>query len=701
MSLTAAVTSWLGSHPPAQASTEPWLEPAPANTSRIEDLAVEIGRLRAVITRIATSLEQGGEGGAFYLGRIDVAVTAEGSVSATTEMTPAGASVINASDIRTYDRVVLSEALTLAPGVSFTRVGARNETTVSVRGFDIRQVPIFIDGIPVYPPYDGYADLERFTTFDMAELRISKGFSSVLYGPNALGGAINVVSRRPIGRLEGTGGLSVGAGITWNGFANVGSRFGSGYVQGGTSYLEADSFPLSDSFTPVPTQGAGKRDNAYRRDAKFNVKLGYTPNGIDEYAISYVVQRGKKGNPVYAGTDPAARPRYWKWPYWNKDSVYFVSNASLGNVGYLRGRAFYDKYDNKVDSYDDNTYTTMSKKSSFQSFYEDYTVGGSVEWGKTFGSRQTLRAAFHVKQDVHKEHNLGEPERGGRDLITSLGVEDTIAFSPGLSLVAGIGADWQTTSLAQNLQNGQIVDLPRGDAEGVNPQAGLFYSVPGSGKLRATVSHKTRLPSMKDRYSFKLGLAVPNPDLKPERSTTFETGYQGVLGTTMSFNVSAFYSHIADLIQQSYLQPDLTQQRNIGHASSAGFEVDARSRIVSRIEVNFNYTFVNRKNVSDPNVLPVDIPRHKGLLSVTVEPMAPLHLMGLVEFEAGRKTQNPSGFYVDIGSLVTLSAKAIWTIREQVDAELTVTNLTDNNYWLSEGYPEPGRVVQASLRFKL
>jgi outer membrane cobalamin receptor len=68
------------------------------------------------------------------------------TVAATTEMAPAGASLIEARDIKTYDRLALSEALSLAPGVSFSRIGQRNETTVYVRGFDIRQVPVFIDG---------------------------------------------------------------------------------------------------------------------------------------------------------------------------------------------------------------------------------------------------------------------------------------------------------------------------------------------------------------------------------------------------------------------------------------------------------------------------------------------------------------------------------------------------------------------------
>ena len=198
------VAAWLADFAPARGEAESWLAAAGPLTT-VEDLAAELGRLRAAISKIGAARQQGGDTGAFYLGRMDVAVTAEASVSATTAMTPAGASVLDARDLQSNDKAALAGALALAPGVSFTRIGQRNETAVYVRGFDMRQVPLFVDGIPVYTPYDGYVDLERFTTFDVAELRVSKGFSSVLSGPNALGGTINIVSRRPSARLEGRG----------------------------------------------------------------------------------------------------------------------------------------------------------------------------------------------------------------------------------------------------------------------------------------------------------------------------------------------------------------------------------------------------------------------------------------------------------------------------------------------------------------
>jgi iron complex outermembrane receptor protein len=696
--LRSGVTTWLSTYDPAKNASETWLGPAPADSARIEDLADEVGRLRAAIDRVAASLARTGDESPFYLGRVDVAVSAEATVSATSEMAPAGAVVLDSQDIRAHNTVALAEALALAPGVSFSRVGNRNETTVYVRGFDIRQVPVFIDGIPVYTPYDGYADLGRFTTFDVAELRVSKGFASVLYGPNTLGGAINVISRRPAGRLEGIAGAHYGTGPAWDIFGNAGTRLGRWYAQAGGSILKGDTFPLSDRFVAARYEDGGDRENAYRRDGKFNVKLGVTVRGSDDYSISYVGQRGKKGNPPYAGSDSSVKVRYWKWPYWDKDSVYVISNTGLGKAGYLRGRAYYDVYDNELDSYDDATFTTQKKSSSFQSLYHDDTYGGSVEWNTMIGDAQTFRAAFHLKNDQHRENNVGQPVQHNEGRIMSVGVEDTYTFTPRLSMVAGISGDWQNTTVAEGNEKGTIVEQAKGDSNGVNPQIGFFVGIP-SGMLRATVAHKTRLPSIKDRYSYKLGTAIPNPDLQPERATTTEVGYQGTLGSRTALQTSAFYSRIADLIDQVYVSTSVSQQQNIGRASSKGVEIDIRSRVISHVELAASYSYLDRNNLSDPSVPLTETPVHKAQASVTATPLSKIRVMGSVDFESGRLAENQAGRVLDVPSFAVLSMKASWTVCRGLDVDLTVTNIGDRNYWITDGYPEAGRVVSAGLRW--
>ena len=702
-SLRGEIASWLTRFAPAQESGEGWLPASPGGTG-VADLAAEVGRIRSALSRIDGALGMGGEG-AFYLGRVDVAVTASMASAATAETTPAGAALLVAADLRANDRATLAQALSLAPGVSFTRVGSRNETTVFVRGFDMRQVPLFIDGIPVYTPYDGYADLTRFTTFDVSEIHVSRGFASVLYGPNTLGGAINVVSRKPERRLEGLAGVSYGAGSAGAGYLAAGANLGKFYLQGGASYTRSDTFPLSGDFTPVPVQPAGDRVNARQRDTRFNVKAGWMPNRTDEYAVSYVGQRGEKGNPPYAGSDPAVKIRYWQWPYWDKDSVYLVANTHLGSSSYARVRAFYDTYGNALHSYDDRTYTTQNKPSSFQSRYDDRTYGGSFEWGTTVG-RHTVRAAGHVKRDRHEDYNVGSPASHFDGRVFSVGVEDSWVLASKLSVVGGLGLDWQSTGRAETYDHGALVDLLAtcqggpgscGSTSGVNPQAGVFYAV-STGQVRVTVSRKTRMPSLKDRYSFKFGTATPNPDLQPEHNLTVEAGYQGTLGERTSFQASTFYARVTNVIQSVYLQPNLMQMQNIGEASHSGFEVDLRTRILPRAEAGIGYSFLRRENISAPATPLVDTPRHKARASLMITPARRVQAITSVEFEAGRRALNEGGHVLDAPSFAVLNLKGIWTLARGLSVEAGASNLFDTNYWRAEGYPEPGRTAQVSLR---
>ena len=701
--LRGEIAAWLGSFAPAAQGEEPWL-PAAGPLTTVEDVASELGRLRAVLARISAAL-QGGDPGAFYLGRVEVTVTAAAETTAASAA-PAGTVIITSEEIAAHDRSSLAGALALAPGVSFVRVGSRNETTVYVRGFDQRQVPLFIDGIPVYTPYDGYADMQRFTTFDMAEVRVSKSFASVLYGPNALGGAINVVTRQPARPLEGSAGVGYASGTSANLFANVGSRQGKWFFHATGAYLDADTFPLPGGFDGARNQPAGDRLNAYSQDYKFSGKVGWTPTGNGEYAVSYVMQRGEKGNPPYAGSDAQVRVRYWQWPYWDKDSVYALSQSQLGRYGYVRGRAYYDRYSNALYSYDDASYTTQNKPSSFRSLYDDHALGASVEWGATLGP-QVLKAAGHGKWDSHQDHNSGDPAKEFEERILSVGVEDSIALSPRLSLVTGISGDWQATTKAMDYQKGRFIDLLEGceekdtcgDTSGVNPQVGLFRAL-SSGMARVTLSRKTRLPTLNNRYSYKFGTQVPNPGLDPEHSLVLEAGYDGAIGRRTTLQAAVFYGRIADLIQRYVLAPNLQQMRNIGEASNAGFEVDVQTRLAHGVLVGGNYSFLDRSNISDPATPLVDTPRHKAALSGTFPVLDALRVMAYVQIEADRKTQNEAGTYFDAPSFAEVSLKGVWTIRRVLDIEASVHNLFDADYWVAEGYPEPGRRGLVELRWR-
>ncbi|HEY0246454.1 MAG TPA: TonB-dependent receptor plug domain-containing protein, partial [Mucilaginibacter sp.] len=210
---------------------------------------------------------------------------------------------LNASTIDLYNKSDVSHALSLLPGITLTLIGPRNESAVNVRGFDVRQVPIYLDGVPLYVPYDGYVDLGRFNTFNLSQIDVAKGYSSVLYGPNAEGGAINLITRKPVKPFE----LNAVAGWLNGGYrlnTNIGSNMGKFYYEVSASQLQRNYFPLSSAYVPTKNEDGGHRDNSYSTDFNISGKVGFTPTENQEYAIGYSYQHGTKGTPVYAGNDP-------------------------------------------------------------------------------------------------------------------------------------------------------------------------------------------------------------------------------------------------------------------------------------------------------------------------------------------------------------------------------------------------------------
>ena len=314
------------------------------------------------------------------------------------------ASSVSREDMQSYNRTNVGDALNLLSGVALS-TNARNEKIISVRGFDSRQVPLFIDGIPVYVPFDGYVDFNRFTTADLASIQVAKGFSSVAYGANTLGGAINLISRKPTKKLEGDLTVGSGSGAQQRASTNIGTNQGTWYLQTGVSSFESAGFPMSSAFKKTPTEDGGLRNNSSQKDEKLSVKVGLTPNASDEYALSYYKQDGEKGQPP---TTNSTNIRYWKWPYWNKQSLYFVSQTALGEQEVLKTRLYHDSFDNQINTYTDHSYRTLRTTGSGsvttgESVYHDRTKGGSLTLESYRLEKHTVTLVTLFKGDQHRE----------------------------------------------------------------------------------------------------------------------------------------------------------------------------------------------------------------------------------------------------------------------------------------------------------
>src|SRR5215510_13617700 len=182
----------------------------------------------------------------FDLGEIQVVGTPEGKEGL-------AGSVLTHDQMWQFDRNSLDQAVNVVPGVvsTFDSNGRRNESNIFIRGFDRWQVPLMLDGVRIYLPADNRLDFTRFLTADIAAVQIQKGYASVLDGPGAMGGAINLVTIRPTRPFEAEGGISGGGRSGFpssNGYLMAGTRQRFFYAQASAAYSDRDEWSLSDAY---------------------------------------------------------------------------------------------------------------------------------------------------------------------------------------------------------------------------------------------------------------------------------------------------------------------------------------------------------------------------------------------------------------------------------------------------------------------
>ena len=505
-----------------------------------------------------------------------------------------GGTSISRQEMLQFNRDTLDTAIQLAPGASVSTVGARNETDVWIRGFDRWRVPLYQDGIPVYLPVDNRIDFSRFSTVDISQVQVSKGFASVIDGPGAMGGSINLVSRiaeKPLDldvrageQLDSTG--SAQATIT---DFFVGTRQNQWFAQASGSYDRQTHFRLSDDFMPGTLQGDGDRIDSYHRDYKINLKAGFIPNENASYSINYIDQMGVKDNAPPDSVIPANllnTVKYWTWPQWDKRSFYWLSKNVIDSEGsFIKVRLYYDKFFNSLDSYDNINYNTQNTPKSFNSIYNDQAAGGSVELDENlFGGADTVRVSGTYRWDEHRETEstrnapgapfYQQPWEDAQESTYSMALENIYRPATGWQLIAGTSydvrnmvGDSQWVAAGNTAPFGSSFAYPVQDKHALNGEFAAIYSYSADGSVHLTYADRARFPTLFEMYSTRFGTFVNNPQLQPERSHYLQAGVSDTYPATQ-ITADVFLARISDEITAVALSPTVSTDRNVGRGET-------------------------------------------------------------------------------------------------------------------------------------
>ncbi|MFO7866902.1 MAG: TonB-dependent receptor [Candidatus Aminicenantes bacterium] len=597
----------------------------------------------------------------------EVVVTAE----APRERSVATVNTLQKTQIENMAPLDLSEAIRYVPGVTVTS-GDKSTYTLKLRGMDAKRIALLLDGIPVYEPYYSSFDLKTISAGNIQTLKLTKGPSSVLYGPNTLGGIVNVVTRRPGARPSLSMTASYGEQNTRQVGVNTAFRLDRFSFVGGLQYQDSDGFYY-------PGRENGKRINRtnseYQR-GNVNAKVYYHPNDRTELMFNAGMYLSNYSMPPEID---AYRPRYWRFKNWDRATYNAGGTTALGDHSTLKFRIFLVQLDNTLVMYRDAEMTQKRFESTF-----DNAVYGAY----TLADIQThpfnrLKFSLNYKGDKARlQDDVGEPWTEFDQGTFSAGAEDHISLNDNWKLVGGVSFDHLNKFIGETTSK-------------INPMAGIKFSPGDDLDMHLSFSKKSKFPSMRSMYSESSG----NPDLLSESGTIWELGFHYTRGFLASGSV--FLTRFKDMID-SVVIPQYDFRRlyyNIGEAHIHGFEIQLQ-KSWDTITGVVNYTYLDHRNETDDRPLDA-LPSHNLNFNAQIYPVSALRigLMGLYgsqswwfDYNIGEMLEIPSYFSLD----------GIISYRfDPVEVFVKVTNVFNDYIYTEPGFPWRGRFIQLGIRTDL
>ncbi len=615
---------------------------------------------------------------------------------------------LSSNQLKKGKATTLTDILSLVPGMMDSFSGGRNENHFSLRGFGVRYVPVYIDGLQVTAPYDKSTDPGRFVLAGYDRVEVSTGYTSLTLGPNAFAGAINLVSRRPEGEYE----ARIESGLTANSDWQRASWWTAAAASGkkGDFWFKADFFSAERDFLPVsadsPGQDGSKRKNSDSDNRTINLELAWNPASGDEYILRAGIQRGAKNIPTYDGTNAmdnsSLATRFWEMPFWNRNSIALMGKTTLSTSVLVRTRLWYDEFDNQIDSYTSLLHITLSSTRT-KSVYEDYNYGFSSEFVIQAGDRLTLQPFVFLRHDSHSAYYIGQlVTEQQKDTTLSAGLESSFQISGGLTARAGAAfsllvpgkatkANTAGDQLTEYKDEYVIDSLPAFDWQG-----GLYWQADETTLLHATLARRTRFPTLKDRYSARMGVVWPNPDIKPETSIGTEAGITHEFAALAKARAVVFYKRCTDYIQIAPKKIDgvtRDQYQNIGRIEIPGLEL-TMSGAGARVDYTLACTWMNPDNL-DALARPYDLPRLRLKAEAGLHVLDNLRIAGNWQYVGSRNTQT-----VEMADWHLTGIEVTWHPAAGTTISAGIDNLFDADYASVEGFSLGGREIWLRLSVK-
>jgi len=530
-----------------------------------------------------------------------------------------------------------------------------NNTVVTLRGLsgnDQARTLVLLDDIPLNKSDAGSVNWNLINRDNVERIEVLKGPGSAKYGSNAMGGVINIQSKRPDKLISGVATVDYGT------FNTAGFRYQMASKIRPEDYNKGVSFGLngfyrrSDGYNSEIPQYLEKSDtfyvNNYLREAALGGKAGYRFNALNSVEISANFFNDKRGRGVEIFEVDGAYERHDTWQAnvryrggkgairWN--FLAYNTDEHFERLNEYMKEAEYNLYlvkSNRIDRGSKLNFVIPAGKSHM------FTTGIDYQFGSVDG-----QDIYYTSTDLIS--NGGKMDTWALFFQDEVGLLDKkLQFNLGIRLNTAIFHDGSFRIDDPSYSIQYLVDyqdslFPRNQWFQMDPKFSVQYRFTPRSRIYVSAAQGFRAPNLDDLCrsgKIKNGFKIANPALKPEVLDNFEVGTDLLLFKKLHVAASLYYSigkdfmyyvSTGDSVNMGYKRTPVFMKQNISRVEITGFELDLDIEPVEWLSLFANYTFnhsvISSFKSNDATVdkdltgkYLTDVPRNKSSAGFTIK----------------------------------------------------------------------------------
>ena len=603
--------------------------------------------------------------------------------------------VITAEDISRKQLRSLPQALQTVPGLHVVQTGgAGQQTSVFMRGANSNQTLVLIDGIEANDPSNpnGGVDLSSILVDNVERVEVVRGPQSSLYGSEAIGGVINIITSKGAGAPTATARLEAGSDATINTRAGVAGGNGPFDYSVSLNYLDTDAH----SVTPKRLRHGAEKENDHYHNWTGSARLGWMLTETLELSLV-----GRYIDADKTNTDPELEA-FGFGTTEDQDTYldttqYFLRGqgkaALLGGLWDTTLAVSYTDYDRKSRNDRDDPLTETLDRSDFQGdklkfewkndlyLYEDHIITAGLETEKetSKSSGFTDFAGFVINQNTDADART-----------SAFYLQDQFSIQNRFFGNAGMRVDYSD-------------DFGTETTFRIAP---VYQHKETGTRIIGSLGTGFKAPSLNQRYGYtatNFNTAFSgNPDLDPEKSLGWELGFdQSLAGERLSIGATYFWSRIDDLIEVVYDSNGNSTAENLNEAHIQGVESFLELNPLPRLGLRVDYTYTKAEDDAGGAKL-LRRPNHKvnGDLRFDLSPA--IQFTGTLTYVADwADIDRETVERVSPSSYTVIDLTVSYQLSRSLTAIARIDNATGERYEPADGFAAPGRGYFAGIKLRL